>query len=825
MPRNSGGSGPSIGPSSGSGSSAGGSNNAALMNKIDQLLTAIAPTLGGSQSSSVPSQFAPSGQASNSGATNISQDLRTAFTAAMIDAQRNGSNVSALSPALASSIYSQFVANQPPPPPTQPSGQPGGGASYADEIERNLAHALSHLALPVYSAGLSAVTGHHGGMGSLGGQALGAMARMAPEAAIPVGLLSAGMATMIEVNRVQASQNVREQQLTAGLSNGDVSSYATAHGVADDLRHAGQGFNYGPDVAQRVGAQMMAGGVARANDVIGGSSISMGLARLTGMDPTNTSGIISGRMSGGGEGWQAATLAIEDLQRAAAAAHVPLDKVTQSLDSLNTIAGKGAYSVTGMAAVQEMTGAGIDAGRLLSPSMGAQGSSALSQAGMLGMSASQFLAAQRDPAKMMAAIQNFAKRVGGGSGDLATRELTTESVLQSSGLLDTSGLSASQSAKLVNEMLTNTGADGKSFNVTQEAKRLQGAASAGRLDQGGTATQQASAYLSSIASNTAGLTPALDRLGIAVDNLFTDLATGGAPVTRTNQTAAHAHSAAQYGESVHAASNPMDQAEYNKLAQSQGWEWSTDPNHTYRKALPSGYHAQQILGADHAPRGWQVVPNDPRHLAANDPARLTGGGSSQPIMATDGVHGGTKAVPQRLMDYFAQASSQSGVPMSVLISQDMTESGLNPNAIQANGGGRGISQFDFSTSANAKNSANWLSQAEKLLGRGVGMDPKKAALDPQLEITAQSLYMQHLGATHGGNWQQALASYNGSGPAAQAYGQEVSGAAQHLDVALSGTLTVTDASGNQIGYATLNQSHHTVTPRRPVGHHPANTKR
>jgi hypothetical protein len=97
---------------------------------------------------------------------------------------------------------------------------------------------------------------------------------------------------------------------------------------------------------------------------------------------------------------------------------------------------------------------------------------------------------------------------------------------------------------------------------------------------------------------------------------------------------------------------------------------------------------------------------------------------------------------------------------------------------------------------------------------GAGEDPRQAAMDPRIATMAQGLYMASLGHASHGNWQQALTSYNGSGPAAQQYGHDVYAAAQKIQIEIGGTVTLTHPDGKPAG---TGRSSRRRTPSRTRG--------
>lgn len=170
--------------------------------------------------------------------------------------------------------------------------------------------------------------------------------------------------------------------------------------------------------------------------------------------------------------------------------------------------------------------------------------------------------------------------------------------------------------------------------------------------------------------------------------------------------------------------------------------------------------------------GWV---NDSGEFVANPYYDETGGAvdegaltSTVTNMRTNGTYGMAE-----------QASRTYGVPMEVLLAVFSKESGGNTQAIGDGGDSYGMGQL---------NRVNW---------EAFGItDPQAFLNDPsrQVEITAQMLKN---GFDRTGSWRDALRMYNGSGPMAEAYADDVWSRSQEIkgdrDM-MPGTTSMTDAS-------------------------------
>jgi len=90
--------------------------------------------------------------------------------------------------------------------------------------------------------------------------------------------------------------------------------------------------------------------------------------------------------------------------------------------------------------------------------------------------------------------------------------------------------------------------------------------------------------------------------------------------------------------------------------------------------------------------------------------------------------------------------------------------------------------------------------ASKDLGLGpvTASNWRQAALNPRISALGTGLYDADLYKHSGGNWAKALASYNGTGPQAQAYGLDVNANAQKIEIQLGGSIDITH-SGVKVG--------------------------
>ncbi len=147
------------------------------------------------------------------------------------------------------------------------------------------------------------------------------------------------------------------------------------------------------------------------------------------------------------------------------------------------------------------------------------------------------------------------------------------------------------------------------------------------------------------------------------------------------------------------------------------------------------------------------------------------------------------------------ASRKTGVPLAILLAQAAQESGGDPHAVSPDGG---YGAYQFTNDAAAR----------KYLHVAPGQDWHGAAYDPKRSAEGAAEMDADLYKRAGGNWQKALASYNGTGSAAQHYGAAVYGSAQDVEHRLEVVVHVKDGTSGK----TVGQTHTTHTVRTPAAH-------
>jgi len=161
--------------------------------------------------------------------------------------------------------------------------------------------------------------------------------------------------------------------------------------------------------------------------------------------------------TGGGLDARGINRTFQDVTNVAHDSRISVAQLVQSMKALSTTAVGSAKDVGGLAAVQATVGAssGVNAGQLLSPVLSATGAQAYSAAGILGMTPEQLTKDQTSKggtAEIYDRIASLVRRVGRGPHGVTT----AETVLNSTGLIDSSQLNPTTYRNLIRGMLTGT---------------------------------------------------------------------------------------------------------------------------------------------------------------------------------------------------------------------------------------------------------------------------------------------------------------------------------------------------------------------------------
>lgn len=108
-----------------------------------------------------------------------------------------------------------------------------------------------------------------------------------------------------------------------------------------------------------------------------------------------------------------------------------------------------------------------------------------------------------------------------------------------------------------------------------------------------------------------------------------------------------------------------------------------------------------------------------------------------------------KTSPQRYSDYVSQYAYEYNVPESLIYAVIKVESDFNPNAISG-AGAMGLMQMMPSTFEEMT--------SDKYLGENLDVDE---LFDPEVSIRYGTYYLKYLHGYFEGNWNNAIAAYNG----------------------------------------------------------------
>ncbi len=676
---------------------------------------------------------------------------------------------------------------------SSPSPFAGGGTAqdtdrtattFAERIATAVAHSGGSVAASLTRGAFDAA-----GMGAAGDVVSGLAGPVAGalgELFAPVAGALAAVGVGLGINSQASHYFGEEQTLAGGVGSRGGATPSSELTVA---QQTGWGFQY--HEKESVAAARQLGDAGVDSSQLGGTlSASMALARVGGMD-LGTTTQLSGQYARAGFSGSQISDTYAELDRASRLTGVSISRVTSALKELNQTAGLGAIGVTSLAATQALAGPEVNVGQALAPAIGAQGAEAIQMQAMLGLSPQAFLQAQRRPDQLWDAYAGVAKRFDRGTygTDVAEQALKTAG-------LDLSSLKGPDAAAVVQRLVSQGPKAAEDYYTSLQTKEKAHPETGTTFDQKGVdAANRQTAATEKAAIALEQWTAAVIRADGQLDN-----SQQGRDEQKLRAALAHHDEPA------------ANKARLDLVRDTAPGAGSPDPTkaEAYRQRLldyqahtdPLGYASNPgAAGTMDASTGRGFGPIPEYQLSQYRQSGLKVGGS---YLNADTFH-----------DY-EMTARRTGVPLAVLLAQGQAESGFNPGAIQQGGNGRGIAQFDFTPGANAANSAHWLGEAEKKLGYGAGEDPRQAAMDPRIATMAQGLYMASLGHASHGNWQQALTSYNGSGPAAQQYGHDTYTAAQKVEIQIGGTVTLTHPNGTPAGTGQVKPQTHTIT--HPVDH-------
>lgn len=615
----------------------------------------------------------------------------------------------------------------------------------ADKFARALVRASpSRSAMRATVGTAGNITSILGGLFGLAGaeEGAGVLALLGLAGGGPLAVATAGAGLALTANQMQTSFQRQQAALASALVGGPAfGSPRALMGLA--INATGQGLDFNSKTSQSIAAQLATAGVGK-RDILGNLSNTLMLSGPNAIDPNQIVGLTSALATSGGMSNQQVNRTFQDVGNIAGDAGVSIQELIQSMKDLSKGATSAARDVSSLAAIQRILGpsSGILAGALMQPVMSSTGTQALQQAALLGLSPGAFLQAQTSRggmAQVFDRISSLVKRTDQGPAGL----FATESILQSSGLLNTQDLNPQQLARLLTQMKTAS---------PQQAEKL-----AQKLyDQSGKqATSQADSYKKAAAAMD-NLTSWTDRLSTAFQNFITEFLnypTTGNPKRYPSSAPPHQGDVFRDGQWQHLVVRSTGQ---------RMWMPDTSP-------------------PPRSTKGHLMIPN--------------GKGSYNQVSAEQ-----LQWYAQAAATYAPKIGVSTDQMLDILLAQGSLESGFNPKAVSKTGA-EGIAQFEPATA--------------KALGL-------KNPFDPKASIAMQALLDAQLYQQFGGNWQNALAAYNGGpggyqGADAQAYGRAVYQASQQTQHEVHVEVTVKDdrATARVIGTSTrtrMGAKHHGSPP-------------
>ncbi len=668
--------------------------------------------------------------------------------------------------------------------PLSPFGQPGASTNDTMQQDRAGTQLGERFAQALTRSGVGMVTGGIQGAasaagGGMTGDLVAGLARPLMElvsAPLALGAAVIGGAAGIGlgVNQMQ-SKYANEQQGLAGSVG--TTTGATPSSELTTVQQTGWSMMY--HEADSVAAARQLGDMGVQSGQLGaGLTASMALSRVGGIGLDQTTSLTGSLMQSGMSGNQVGDY-FAQLDQAARQSGVSVARLTEGIVHLNQAAGIGQISVNGLAAAQALTdqsGTKIDIAQAMSGAIGATGTTALAQGALLGLNPTQFEAATQDPAKLLDSYANLAKRYDVGTGGVQV----AQQAMSAAGF-DFSKMDSHQADVFTRKLVSEgPGAAQKYEDSLTKKENAPGAPGPHNFDE-----------LTKAGTHVANdITSAGDKFKIGIEQAAANLvrATGQiAPAPSGHDNVVHAQNTYHAAQEL-ANAQRMHQSPATIAARERALLQS-DPGATGTSL--SGAPAIVNPGAENPALRQPFPPG------VGDPFAGDMGAQSIRVHTT---HGDAYLKPN-IVHGAEAASRKTGVPLAILLAQAAQESGGDPHAVSPDGG---YGAYQFTNDAAAR---KYLHVAPGQNWHGAAYDPKRSA-EGAAEMDAD-LYK-----SAGGNWQKALASYNGTGRAAEHYGAAVYGNAQDVEHRLEVVVHVKDdTSGKTVGQT---RTTHTVRTAHPA---------
>jgi len=680
----------------------------------------------------------------------------------------------------------------------------------ATQLGDKFAQALTRSAGGLMAGGISGAA-NAAGMGATG-DILSGLARplmsMLGEFAAP---LAAGVAVggaALGIGDLQAHYAGDRQSLAGSVGT---TTGATPGSELSTAMNTGWAFDYKESESAAAAKQLGLAGVD-SSQLGGALNASMALARVGNIGLGEATNLTGSLMQGGQSSTQVATT-YSQLDDAARVSGVSLGRLVEGIKALNQAAGVGQISVNSLAAAQAMAGTSVNVAQAISGTVGSTGTSALSQAAMLGLNPAQFEQAQKSPAALMDAYAGLAKRYDIGSGGVQI----AQQALSSAGF-DFSGMSGAQSDTFIRKLVGE--GPGAAQKFEQSLQRKEAA-------PGATGPQGADAFIAAGKQVANDITGPTGKFAIAVDQGAAAL--GNAAGTINQVLGKYDPRYNSTGTDLSAGPNPhhiqptrplqgdstviMGPPSPYDLGIKIDGSGPVTPTALARQAhatqLAIDAHNQTIQQA--ALANNQVVDASKIGFDASGDSRF---GPISGTAVNQGMAGqlkiGGASLSASTFAALQSAAQRTGVPLSVLLAQSRQEATVNgkiDSSARSADGGIGLGQF---TDAGA--AVQYLGQASHELGMGAvtASNWRQMALNPRLAAQGMADYdaANLASKASGGRWDKALSQYN-AGPGGwdvtgkpgqgRDYGTGITSSAEQVQHTLGITVTVQDQNGNKVG--------------------------
>ena len=654
---------------------------------------------------------------------------------------------------------------------TTPQDTDRTATTFADKISSALTHSGGSVAASLTRGAFDAA-----GMGAAGDVVSGLARPVAGalgELFAPVAGVLAAVGVGLGINAQSSHYFAEEQTLAGGVGS---RGGATPSSELTTAQQTGWGYLY--HEKESVAAARQLGDAGVDSSQLGGTlSASMALARVGGMDLGATTQL-SGQYARAGFSGSQISDTYAEMDQASRLTGVSLSRITAAIKELNQTAGLGAIGVSSFAATQAFVGPELHVEQALAPAIGAQGAEAIQMQAMLQLSPQDFLHAQKNPAQLWDAYAGVAKRYDRGTygTDVAEQALKTAG-------LDLSSLKGPDAAAVVQRLVSQGPKAAEDYYTSLQTKEKA------HPETGTDLTNKGVDVSNRIISAGDKLAIDAERAAAAFIRGADALgASASAAEVKQWQTAHPGQRRAEAFPGATVEGGFPARLPRDPFSKENAKPYETPDGHT--KTVPgyvSGY------GAD---TRWV----DPRYVTPH-------------AIPVDNTRGSTDYATPQVTGMVAGAAQYTHVPIGVSLALLARETDIKN--VQGHGdGGYGIAQWDFSTQANQRNAMHYL-------GASSVAQAKQYAMDPQRAITASDTYLRDIynDPTRGAhNWERTLASYNGSGPAAQQYGHDTYQAAQKVEIQIGGTVTLTHPDGKPAGTGQVKPQTHTI-------HHPVNHAR